>query len=80
MKAKTSITLSRDVLVQLDRMAGSKYSRSAMIEQVLREYLKERARAAIAARDLERINAAADELTAEALDALEYQAPDDDRD
>jgi len=80
MKAKTSITLSRDVLVQLDRLAGSKYSRSAMIEQVLREYLKERARAAIAARDLERINAAADELTAEALDALEYQAPDDDRD
>jgi len=80
MKAKTSVTLSHDVLVQLDRLAGSKYSRSALIEQVLREYLKERARAAIRARDLERINAAADELTAEALDALEYQAPDDDRD
>lgn len=77
MKEKTSITLSRDVLLQLDRLSGSKYSRSAFIEKVLREYLSQRARAVVQARDLERINAAADRLNAEALDALEYQASDE---
>ncbi len=53
MKEKTSITLSREVLTQLDRLAGSKYSRSALIEHVLRDYLQRRARAAVQARDLE---------------------------
>lgn len=77
MKEKTSITLSKDILLQLDRMAGSKYSRSALIERVLRRYLQERTRAAVNARDLERINAAADRLGAEALDVIEYQAPDE---
>jgi metal-responsive CopG/Arc/MetJ family transcriptional regulator len=77
MKEKTSITLSKDLLLELDRMAGSKYSRSALIERVLRRYLQERTRAAVNARDLERINAAADRLGAEALDVIEYQAPDE---
>ena len=77
MKEKTSITLSRDVLAKLDHLAGSRYSRSAFIERVLREYLRQRARAELNARELERINAAADRLNAEALDSLEYQAPDE---
>ena len=38
MKEKTSITLSSDILVKVDRMAGSKLSRSAVIEQALRDY------------------------------------------
>jgi len=76
MKEKTSITLSRDVLSGIDRLAGSKHSRSAVIEEVLRRHLRERARAAVQARDLERINAASDRLNAEAADVLEYQAPD----
>ncbi len=74
MKEKTSITLSGDVLAAIDRIAGSKQSRSAFIEGVLREFLRQRARAAIQARDLERINAAAQRLNAEASDVLEYQA------
>lgn len=74
MKAKTSVTLSRDILAQLDRMAGSKTSRSALIEHALREYLRQRARAALDLRELERINAAADQLNREALDALDYQS------
>jgi metal-responsive CopG/Arc/MetJ family transcriptional regulator len=73
MKEKTSITLSGDLLAAIDRIAGSKQSRSAFIEQVLREFLRQRARAAIQARDLERINAAAERLNAEASDVLEYQ-------
>jgi len=73
MKEKTSITLSRDVLAGIDRLAKSKHSRSAFIEQVLRRYLQERGRAAVEARDLEQINAAADRLNSEAEDAIGYQ-------
>jgi metal-responsive CopG/Arc/MetJ family transcriptional regulator len=74
MKEKTSITLSEDVLAAIDRIAGSKQSRSAFIEQVLREFLRQRSRGAIQARDLERINADARRLNAQASDVLEYQA------
>jgi metal-responsive CopG/Arc/MetJ family transcriptional regulator len=77
MKEKTSITLSSDVLAQVDRTAGSKASRSAFIESVLREYFKAKVRAAINARDLELINANADYLNREMEDVLQYQAPID---
>jgi metal-responsive CopG/Arc/MetJ family transcriptional regulator len=77
MKEKTSITLSSDLLAKIDHLAGSKLSRSAFIESVLRNYFRERARRKIHARDLERINAAADRLNAEAEDVLTYQALDD---
>jgi metal-responsive CopG/Arc/MetJ family transcriptional regulator len=77
MKEKTSITLSSEVLAQLDHLAGTKYSRSALIERVLRKYFRERTRAALNARDLQRINQAADDLSSEALDVLDYQAPID---
>jgi metal-responsive CopG/Arc/MetJ family transcriptional regulator len=74
MKEKTSITLSKEVLAGVDRMAGSKQSRSAFIEAVLAQYLRKQARAQIEARDLELINKAADELNAEVEDVLRYQA------
>jgi len=74
MKEKTSITLSKEVLAAIDRIAGSKQSRSAFIEAVLAQYLRKRARAQIEARDLELINKAADELNAEVEDVLRYQA------
>ena len=77
MKKKTSITLSSDVLAKVDHVAGSKLSRSAFIEGVLRTYFRERALGKIHARDLERINAAADRLNSEAEDVLTYQAPED---
>ncbi|HEV8382748.1 MAG TPA: hypothetical protein VGQ29_14260 [Gemmatimonadales bacterium] len=75
MKEKTSITLSREVLQELTRHAGSGQSRSAYIERVLRRHFRRKARAAAQARDIERINAAAGRLNAEAEDVLEYQAP-----
>jgi len=77
MKQKASITLSPEVLAQVDRLAGTKYSRSALIERVLRKYFRDRHRAALHARDVQLINRAADELNAEARDALQYQAPID---
>jgi len=77
MKEKTSITLSKEVLNGIDRMAGSKQSRSAFIEAVLAQYLRKQARAQVEARDLELINKAAEELNAEVEDVLRYQAIDE---
>ena len=76
MKEKTSITLSKDVITQVDKLAGPKESRSAFIERVLRKYMHERRRATLNARDLVRINRAADRLNREAAEVLEYQAFD----
>jgi metal-responsive CopG/Arc/MetJ family transcriptional regulator len=75
MKAKTSVTLSKQVLSGIDRMAGSKKSRSAFIESVLQEYLKARARNERDARDIEIINRNAARLNRDAEDGLEFQAP-----
>jgi metal-responsive CopG/Arc/MetJ family transcriptional regulator len=77
MKEKTSITLSSDVLAKVDRLAGSKLSRSAFIERVLRNYFRERSRRKMHARDLERINTAADRLNSEAEDVLAYQTSEE---
>jgi metal-responsive CopG/Arc/MetJ family transcriptional regulator len=77
MKEKTSITLSSDVLAEVDREAASGASRSAVIENVLREHFKQKARQALHARDVELINAHADNLNREAEDVLRYQAPID---
>jgi metal-responsive CopG/Arc/MetJ family transcriptional regulator len=75
MKQKTSITLSEEVLRELERLAGAGESRSAYIERVLRRHFRRRAWMAEQTRDLERINAATGRLNAEAEDVLEYQAP-----
>jgi len=75
MKEKTSITLSREVLSGIDRVAGSKRSRSAFIENILREYLRARARSERDARDVEIINRNAKRLNRDAEDGLELQAP-----
>ena len=75
MKAKTSITLSSDLLEEIDRNAGSMASRSAFIEAVMREYLKEKVRRAIYERDLQILNANADYFNHEMEDVLRYQAP-----
>jgi metal-responsive CopG/Arc/MetJ family transcriptional regulator len=73
MKAKTSISLSLPLLVEIDRLIGERASRSAYIEKVLRDHLRETERQAIQQRDLELINAAADRLNAEAAEVLEDQ-------
>jgi len=77
MKQKTSITLSSDLLKEIDRSAGKVGSRSEFIENVLREYFKAKVREAINARDLELINANLDYLTRQATELDEYQAPID---
>lgn len=75
MKEKTSITLSREVLNGIDRIAGSKQSRSAFIENVLTQYLRERSRAQRDAREVAIINRNVERLNRDALDGLDEQAP-----
>ena len=72
-KMKTSLTLSREVIRGIDRVAGRQRSRSSLVDAVLRRYLAQRQRAAINARDLELLNRWADEFNAEAEDVLEFQ-------
>jgi metal-responsive CopG/Arc/MetJ family transcriptional regulator len=74
MKAKTSLTLSEDLLAVLDRMAGPKVSRSALIEQILRDYVEGRAQAQREAREVAAINRHAASLNAEMSDVLSFQA------
>ena len=77
MKEKTSVTLSRDVLAEIDGLVGRKSSRSAFIENVLRQYLRERARAKRDAWELDIINRNAARLNRDAEDGLEFQAPEE---
>jgi metal-responsive CopG/Arc/MetJ family transcriptional regulator len=72
-KAKTSITLSVPLLVEIDRVIGEGASRSAYIEKVLRDHLRDEEREAAGQRDLELINANADYLNREMEDVLADQ-------
>jgi metal-responsive CopG/Arc/MetJ family transcriptional regulator len=74
MKAKTSLTLSEDLVKALDRLAGSGVSRSAFIEQILRDFLDRRAHAQRHSRAVAAISRHADQLNAEMSDALSFQA------
>ncbi|MGH9161270.1 MAG: hypothetical protein ACRD2X_14960 [Vicinamibacteraceae bacterium] len=80
MKKKTSITLSEGLLRELARHAGTRESRSAYIERVLRRHFRRKQRTAAQEQDIARINAAAERLNAEAEDVLEYQAAWEDDD
>ena len=75
MKVKTSITLSQDVLEDIDRLAASR-SRSEVIEQALRVWLESRAQRERDSRELRIINRHARRLNREALDILDYQEPE----
>lgn len=77
MKEKTSVTLSREVLRGIDRLAGRNISRSAFIEDVLQQHLREQVKAERRARDLAILNKYADELNADAKDGLEDQATEE---
>jgi len=72
MKMKTSITLSDDLLREVDELAKSS-SRSEVIEHALRDFLAARQRAARDARDLEIMNKLADAYNVETTDLLTYQ-------
>ena len=73
MKSKTSLTLSEDLVVSIDKLAGPKMSRSAYIEQILREFVERRTQARKGARAVAAINRHAMQLNSEMSDALTFQ-------
>ena len=73
MKVKTSVTLSEDILRDLERVAGKGRSRSAIIESALRDYISKRAKKLRDAADLEILNKNFKRLNREASDVLTYQ-------
>lgn len=72
MKVKTSITLSSDLLDELDRLTDES-SRSELIEEAVKAWLAARARSERDARELRMINRHARRLNREADDVLDYQ-------
>jgi metal-responsive CopG/Arc/MetJ family transcriptional regulator len=75
MKTKTSITLSDEVLKDIDLHIGEYRSRSEFLETAARKFIIQLAREKAEKRDFEIINRKADSLNAEAEDVLTYQVP-----
>lgn len=71
-KVKTRVTLSEDLLRQVDELAKES-SRSDIIERAARDFLAARAHAARYARDLEIMNRLADTYNVETADLMTYQ-------
>ena len=75
MKIKTSVTLSAELLEAIEEQADQYKNRSDFIEAASWALIRQLIRAQRDARDLEILNRDADQLNAEAFDALEYQVP-----
>lgn len=73
MKVKTSITLSEELLEQIDLLPVQYQNRSVFLETAAWAYIEQLRREEQAARDLEILNRRADYLNAEVADALQYQ-------
>ncbi len=74
MKIKTSITLSQELLREIDtRVEAQGRSRSEFIEEAVRAFLAGADRAALQAREAALLRKHAAALNAEMADVLEYQ-------
>jgi metal-responsive CopG/Arc/MetJ family transcriptional regulator len=73
MKVKTSVTISGDVLKEMDQLAGRASNRSAFVETAVRRFIEQLRRERRNASDLEIINRKSRQLNREAADVLEYQ-------
>ncbi len=73
MKVKTSITLSKDLLLGIEQHLGSHKSRSEFIEQATKNYIAYLDRKLAEQRDIAIINKHAESLNAEAEDVLKFQ-------
>jgi len=74
MKIKTSITLSRELLREIDaRIQPQQRSRSEFIEEAVRAFLAQADRVALQAREAALLRRHAAALNVEMADVLEYQ-------
>ena len=74
MKVKTSITISEDILIAMDRIIQNKTNRSRFIELALRNYIQQQYRLQRDITDSEILNKNSKKFNSEAEDTLEYQA------
>ncbi len=73
MKSKTSVTLSEELLAAIEEAGGRGVNRSEFLEKAGWDRVASLRRRRRDARDRKRIDARADSLNAEALDALKFQ-------
>ena len=73
MKVKTSVTLSEELIRAMDALSSQYGTRSALIEQAVRDFLATVAQRQREAQDLEILNRRAEALNVEAADVLSYQ-------
>ena len=73
MKVKTSITLSEDILEKIGRIATDPRSRSSFIEDVLRQYFRQREKEIRDGNDMRILTKNAEKLNNEIYDVLGYQ-------
>jgi metal-responsive CopG/Arc/MetJ family transcriptional regulator len=73
MRVKTSVTIDEAVLRAIDRATTAKRSRSRILEDAAREFLRRRSRAAREERDRRILDESADALNLEMDDVLTFQ-------
>ena len=73
MKIKASVTLSEELMRQIDAQADRYGNRSALIEQAVRHFLAVEEQRIRDAQDLAILNARSASLNEEAMDVLSYQ-------
>lgn len=75
MKIKTSVTISEELLEEMNDFLGADQNRSHFLETAAWAYIAKLRRAQQNAQDIAIINRRADYLNSEAADALSYQLP-----
>ena len=73
MKIKTSITLSEEIIKEVDELSSQYGNRSALIEKAIRDFLAAEAKRIRDSQDSEILNRRSDALNKEAEDVLSYQ-------
>ena len=73
MKVKASVSLSTDLLDEMDRYLGGKGNRSALVESAVREYLVKQRKMEVNERDRAILERNSKALNEEAEDVLSYQ-------
>ena len=73
MKIKTSITLSEELISEIDGLSSQYGNRSLLIERAIRDFLAAEAKRKRDLQDIEILNRRADALNKEAEDVLSYQ-------
>lgn len=74
MKVRTSVTLPKELLMEIDALAGKKHKRSEIVETALREYVTKENGKKLNRRDIDIINENALLINKQVEETLEFQA------